>query len=74
MEMLCFLLRSGRDHKLDAAQYKKGEEKMKKMIAKFGPMLAATALIVTTVSVNSACTWVGYQPELPKDAKKLRKF
>lgn len=41
---------------------------------KFGPMLAALALMVTTVSANTNCSWVCYQDELPKNANKLRKF
>ena len=48
--------------------------KGKKLMMKFGPMLATLALMVTTVSVNTTCTWVGYQDELPKNANKLRKF
>lgn len=47
---------------------------MKTIITKFGPMLAAIALFVTAVGVNTTCTWVGYQPELPEGARKLRKF
>lgn len=49
-------------------------EKAKKMMMKFGPMLAALALMVTTVSVNTTCSWVGYQDKLPENANKLRKF
>lgn len=47
---------------------------MKTIITKFGPMLAAIALVVTAVGVNTACSWVAYQPELPEEARKLRKF
>ena len=41
---------------------------MKKIILKYGGMLAALA------TVNSTCTWMTYQEELPDTAKKLRKF
>lgn len=47
---------------------------MKKKILKFAPALASLALIITTASVNSACTFVCYQPKLPDGARKLRKF
>lgn len=47
---------------------------MKALIRKFGPMLTAIALAVTTVSANTACTWLCYQPTLPEGASKLRKF
>lgn len=36
--------------------------------------LAAVALLITTISVNTCCTLVCYQPELPKNAQKLRRF
>lgn len=53
--------------------------KMKKMVgklfcAKGGGLLVALALVVTTLSVNSACMYLLHQPELPASAKKLRKF
>lgn len=49
-------------------------KKGKQLMMKFGPMLAALALMVTTVSVNTTCTWVCYQDKLPESANKLRKF
>jgi len=52
----------------------KEENLMKTMIRKFGPILATVALLITTISVNTACSWVGYQPKLPPNANKLRKF
>ena len=36
--------------------------------------IAAVAKMATAANVNSACMFVAYQPKLPKDAKKLRKF
>lgn len=47
---------------------------MKKIILKYGGMLAALAMAFTTLTVNSTCTWMTYQEELPDTAKKLRKF
>mgnify|MGYP003196300362 FL=1 len=47
---------------------------MKKIILKYGCMLAALAMVFTTLTVNSTCTWMTYQEELPETAKKLRKF
>lgn len=47
---------------------------MKKILLKYSGMLAALAMIFTTLTVNSTCTWMTYQEELPKSAKKLRKF
>ena len=47
---------------------------MKKIILKYGGMLAALAMVFTTLTVNSTCTWMTYQEELPDTAKKLRKF
>ena len=47
---------------------------MKKLLHKYAEFLAALAIMVTTVAVNSTCTWLTYQPELPKNAGKLRKF
>ena len=41
---------------------------------KYTGMLAAVALVFTTLTANSTCTWVTYQEELPEIAKKLRKF
>lgn len=56
----------------------KGETEMKKFIskniAKIGSIVAALAVMMTTVNVNSACTWFTHQEKLPVDAKKLRKF
>lgn len=43
-------------------------------IAKLGSVVAALAVMITTVNVNSACVWFTHQEKLPVDAKKLRKF
>lgn len=47
---------------------------MKKFIMKFGGMFAALAMVVTSLTVNSACACIMHQEELPEEAKKLRKF
>lgn len=45
---------------------------MKNLIAKYAGVIAALALMVTTVSVNRACLLILHQPELPEGAEKLR--
>ena len=45
-----------------------------KLVTKFGGLFAALAVIIASVSANSACMWISHQPELPEDVKKLRKF
>lgn len=47
---------------------------MKNFIKRYGNMLAAFALFITTLTVNSTCVWATYQPEIPEKAKSLRKF
>jgi len=47
---------------------------MKKIMVKFGGMLAAMAILITTINVNSTCICFAYQPELPEEAFKLRKL
>lgn len=47
---------------------------MKKFFLRFGNILAAVAIAVTTVNANSACVFVIHQAKLPDEAKKLRKF
>ena len=47
---------------------------MKKLLTKYGSILAAFALVVTTMTMNSTCIFVTHQEKLPEAAKKLRKF
>lgn len=47
---------------------------MNKLITRFGGIVAALALAVTTMNVNSTCIFIVHQPKLPKGAEKLRKF
>lgn len=47
---------------------------MKKFFAKYASVIAALALMVTTVSVNRSCVLIMHQPELPEGADKLRRL
>ena len=51
----------------------KGMICMKKVVLRFGGILASLALMVTSMNVNTTCMYLAYQPELPKGAEKLRK-
>lgn len=57
-----------------AGKIKDWSDQYEKIILKYGGMLAALAMVFTTLTVNSTCTWMTYQEELPETAKKLRKF
>lgn len=45
-----------------------------KVYGLFGSMIAALAMLMTAMTVNSTCIYLTHQEELPHDAKKLRKF
>lgn len=47
---------------------------MKGFIKKYGAMMAAFAMVITTMTANSACIFLTHQPKMPETAKKLRKF
>ena len=47
---------------------------MTKLSVKSAGVIAALALRVTKMNVNSACICLIHQPKLPDGAKKLRKF
>ncbi|WP_074463601.1 cyclic lactone autoinducer peptide [Cellulosilyticum sp. I15G10I2] len=47
---------------------------MKKLMLKFGGVIASLALMVTTLNMNTNCMFIMHQPKMPKNAKKLRKF
>lgn len=48
---------------------------MKTELKKLSMELMSKAILKSAAKeVNSACFFIGYQPRLPKDAMKLRKF
>ena len=47
---------------------------MKQIILKLGKLVVAFSMVITTISVNSTCPFLTYQPVVPKNANKLRKF
>lgn len=47
---------------------------MKKIVSLLSKGVAAAAFLTTFVSVNSACTFLVHQPELPDEAMKLKKW
>ncbi len=47
---------------------------MKKLSVIMGNMVSGLALISAVTTSNVACGHIYYQPELPKEVKKLRKF
>lgn len=47
---------------------------MKKFRGKVFPILAAYALVMTTLISNCTCHYLLHQEPLPENAKKLRKF
>lgn len=47
---------------------------MKNFVQKYSGMIAAFALVITTVVANSACMFLTYQEKMPENAKALRKF
>ena len=53
---------------------KKNKKEDVAMNKKLGKLVANTAKTVTAANVNTACIYIFNQPEMPKNAKKLRKF
>ena len=47
---------------------------MKDFMQKYASLMAALALVITTLVANSACAYPMHQDEMPETAKKLRKF
>ena len=47
---------------------------MKNLFTKYASIIAAVALMVTTISVNRACMLIYHQPEMPEGAEKLRRL
>lgn len=52
-----------------------GANQMRKIIEKIICKAACTAAKeMTKKNVNSTCTLLSYQPEIPKEAKKLKRY
>ncbi len=47
---------------------------MKNFIVKYGHILAAFAVVITTFASNRTCNYILYERKLPESAKRLRKF
>ncbi len=47
---------------------------MRNFIKRNSTLLAALALVVTSLTVNSTCIFTMHQDEVPEAAKKLRRF
>lgn len=46
----------------------------KSLINILGKCIALFALIITILSINTACIYIAHQPKIPKSAKALQKF
>lgn len=47
---------------------------VKDLFKKYSGVVAAFAMVVTTLVANSTCIYIMYQDQMPESAKKLRKF
>lgn len=50
------------------------KNKTKNWLFALGSVMSSFALMITAFNVNTTCAFIAHQPELPADAKKLRKF
>lgn len=50
------------------------KKRLTALLLKCSTPLLALALTVATVNANVCCPWLNYQPPVPEDVKKLRKF
>jgi len=46
---------------------------MNKLVKRYGHLMGAFALTVSTLTAEGPCTFIFYQPELPEAVKKLKK-
>lgn len=53
---------------------KKGGSALKNLSLRCYRVIAAMALMVTTININTACMFFFYQPKLPEGAEILKKF
>lgn len=44
------------------------------IIKKYGKYIVTIALCFTNLTVNSTCPFVTFQPKIPENAEKLRKY
>ena len=47
---------------------------MKRLIARYGHIAGAFALLMTTVMTVGACTWIFHQPVIPESVKKRKEL
>jgi len=47
---------------------------MKSWILKMGSFLASFAFVIAAFNINTCCSLLAYQPELPEDIDDLCKF
>lgn len=47
---------------------------MKKLLLKFGSLIAMVSIVAASVNVNSTCAFRIYQEAVPDSADKLRKL
>jgi cyclic lactone autoinducer peptide len=47
---------------------------MKNVLFKLAGVVASAAMLITAFNMNSNCICIAHQPQLPANAKKLRKF
>lgn len=50
------------------------KKKIAQFVTKFGGTIAAFAVVVASLTANSACAWLSYQPEEPDEIKQLKKY
>lgn len=48
------------------------KKKICSFITRFGGTMAALVLVVATMTANSTCAWLAYQPEEPEEVKMLK--
>ena len=49
------------------------KEKICSCSTRCGGTMAAVARVVATMTANSTCAWLAYQPEEPEEVKMLKK-
>ena len=49
------------------------KKKICSFITGFGGRMEECAIVVATMTANSTCAWLAYQPEEPEEVKMLKK-